>query len=431
MPRPKKFGFHQLEGDDFLAYHCGPTAIRTATGRDDLSVLDCAIPVMRPGLSDLQSNFVTTMGSVPGGFPQRALKTVIQDKLGFEAINDLEGQKVAKVISELEKRGYTHGTIGIDGHIVGFRDGVFYDVQDPRASPSFLVETAHTVLAAKQAPGAERQAWLDAEIAEVRASGEAREFCLLALARAENQLAWLMQIDNAVEDTPNRVRESVDAVARWRHYCATGDIAPDRVICEQELGAINRNIDYLQEKRPKRLTLSEKKNLASLQSVKTVWEQRCADAAMETADLCQHREAITKANLALTEREIVKARKRNYQIPTEGPFRNLHSLAETRDQALKLLVNYRDQLDVELNNWEWLCATDLSKPYKPPKKTYFDPAPAPRAKRVAAKPKAAAPVKLKDKATAAQKAADAPARRRKPRKEPVVAGALPTVSIAR
>ena len=468
---PKRFGFHQLEGEDMQLYHCGPTAIRTASGRDDLSVMDCAIPAMRPGLQEMAE--MGTIWSHPGGFPAGSLTTVLKDKLGFTPIDDLKGRGVVSVIEELENRGYTHGTIGTRDHIFGFRDGVIYDIGDPRDQTNYIFEPAIGVLASREAPSADRQAWLDAEIAEVRASGEAREFCLRALTLAEKRLTSLMGQEN-VADRPDEVQEAVNAVARWRHYCTTGNIAPDKVICEQEISAVKENIDGLQSRQSE----SNKRTLRSLQKVLESWQVRCAESELETADLCQHRKKATAANLAAVEKEIVEARKPGYRPAKRKRWRH----GGSPEQALAYLLRYRDQQKIELSNWERLCAMDLTKPYKPPKKTYFDPYPAAPARRVAAKPKvvkpktvkataakpktpakpkAAAPVKatakkgvkataaatkaaakpkvaakkatvkaVKAKSPAAKKGA-APARRRTPRKEPVVAGALPTVSIAR
>ena len=399
FPYPGQFGFHQLEGDELLFEHCGPTAIRVASGRDDLSVLDCAIPAMRSGLREIKMGADTAL---PGRFYLKSVEGVLKDKLGFEPVEGLGGRSILSAIDELNKKGYTHGTIGMKGHIIGFRDGVIYDVEDPRDDiGNYYVEVTN-VLAAKEAPGADRQAMLDAEIADVRASGEAREFCLLSLAKKEDKLARLMARESAGV-SPVAVRDAVDAVARWRHYCATGNIAPDRVVCEQQMQAIQPELDALQS--TPTLSDLQKRQLRSLQAKMTVWQTRCDEAALEAADLCQHRKNNAAANLAYVNEKIARG-----------------DASDDLERDLRV----KAQIETELANWERLCETDLSKPYKPPKKTYFDPV-AP-VRRVAAKPKATAK-EVKPKAPAVKKGA-APARRRSTRKEPAVAGVLPQVTIA-
>ena len=362
-PEPKKFGFHHVTGDEYLPYHCGPTAIRTASGRDDLSVMDCAIPVMRWSVQ--MSDYTDT----PGTARHLGLRHILgHSGLGFDMVHDLSGKPFSEVVSELAERGYTHGTIETKGHITGFRDGVIYDTV-----PLDTTEVMG-VMAGKSAPDATRQDFLDQDIQDGKLSGLGREYCLKALEMHERDLADVLAAEyvptpedaedvsgnliiksqsvmNETGLSEEEIKGILTAISRYRVYCDKGEFGADKGICEDEIEELNESLRLLKG------STAEPYILAELEW----WRKQCEDAVAEDPELA-------KAKWLL---ELKK-------------WHSLTSLAYREEQSIEELppgITYRRLLR-EIDDsyttaheaqWRHLRAQTAGANYTPTGATIFDP----------------------------------------------------------
>ena len=351
------YSFSQLAESDIYPDHCGPLALKYATGRDDLSVLDCATALMATEhqaelrsqqQSDSQAKSgLLSLHATPGESSHRAL-TDLYAAMEFEDVTQ-PNESVANTFDRLQSEGYTHGAVLYPGHIVGFGEGVIHDlVYDPRLHND---KQAYQVWARRQAITPEASERLDFLITTGKAGGLARDHCLHQIALINNRLAEIESAPSLA--TQNEYYLLQTNLRRWRAYCDRGDVLGDKSVCQERADVYGR-----EAWNARRYGYPEQAE--HLEQIRDYWLAKCEDAVLPTRDLCDKRVAYLRA----------------LEEQNKAQVEEIKKLPPNKRPSLEPLFDQQAHLSLEAREWERLCADwdeYQQEPYAPAERGYFSP----------------------------------------------------------
>ena len=351
------YTFQQLAETDIYPDHCGPVSLKYATGRDDLSVLDCATALMSRMDADFKvgggnpTREATTgyIAFTPGASSEAALDDIYGD-LGFTNLTRNHPETISRTMERLAERGYTHGAITLTGHIVPFRDGVIYDQEDDWRLSN---QNVRKVWARRGGLTDAESSKLDERIATGRASGHARDYCLGQIDLINQRLDELKRYPPM--DVEGQTKQLLANLARWRAYCDSGDVVVNKDICQAKVR------EFAAESR-RAAKYGHHEDAQRAAALRDLWKARCKDTERPTLDLCEHR--------LQTAREFYEALLHNERTSNDA----------WDSPPAMLRKKYIEETQQEIEKWERLCADQRKykqERYAPKELGYFSPAATP------------------------------------------------------